>query len=121
MKTFDERMMQVQALLESWQAGKPFHLIDASMHSIPKNVSEKIDELFSAFLEKENSEAIPKTRTQSGDIYQADSKKRSDEKKQCVPICRRKDASKNVEKRTTQRCWIDCYWTAKSKKEQNQQ
>ena len=38
MKT-SEAMMQMQALLESWQTGKPFHLIDANMHSIPKNVS----------------------------------------------------------------------------------
>ena len=80
MKTFDEQMMQMQALLESWQTGKPFNLIDASMHSIPKNVSEKIDA--AAFFEKENSKAIPKTSMQSGDIYQANSKKRSDEKKQ---------------------------------------
>ncbi len=46
MKTFNEQMMQMKALLESWQTGKPFHLIDASLYSIPRNVSEKIDKLF---------------------------------------------------------------------------
>ena len=50
MKTFNERMMQMQALLESLQTGKPFHLIDTSMHRIPKTVSETIDKLFSKMM-----------------------------------------------------------------------
>jgi hypothetical protein len=67
MKTFNERMMQMRALLESWQTGKPFNLIDTSLHSIPSNVSAKIDKLFSesvdtASPDRDNSEVAPKTR-----------------------------------------------------------
>jgi hypothetical protein len=65
MKTFDERMMQMKALLESWQTGKPFHMAGASQHCIPRNVSEKIDELFA-----ENDEVLTdkesKTTSTSG-------------------------------------------------------
>ena len=92
MKTFNERMMQMQALLESWQTGKPFHLIDTSMHSIPKTVSETIDKLFSkdhasAFVGKQNSKTIPETSLQSGDINKADQKKESDVKNRWEMMC----------------------------------
>ena len=78
MKTFNERMMQMRALLESWQTGKPFNLIDTSLHSIPSNVSAKIDKLFSesvdtASPDRDNSEVTPKTSLQSGE-NQADVK-----------------------------------------------
>ena len=77
----------MQALLESWQTGKPFHLIDTSMHSNPKTVSETIDKLFSkndasAFVGKQNRKTILETSLQSGDINKPDHKKESDVKKQ---------------------------------------
>ncbi|CAB4023455.1 Hypothetical predicted protein [Paramuricea clavata] len=74
MKTFDEHMMQMKALLESWQTGKPFHMVSASQHSIPRNVSEKIDELFT-----ENDKALTdkesKTTSTSGKAKVAPRKK----------------------------------------------
>ena len=83
MKTFDERMMQMKALLESWQTGKPFHMVGASQHSIPRNVSEKIDELFA-----ENDEALTdkesKTTSTSGKDKVAPRKnQRSSETQHC--------------------------------------
>ena len=79
MKTFNEQMMQMKALLELWETGKPFYLIDASLHSIPRNVSEKIGKLFfengnAASPDRDNSKAISKASLQSGKIYQADFK-----------------------------------------------